>query len=282
MRNLFTRIPASVVVSLALVFLVTSCGPSRQPEADIAKIQKVAPSELSAEVGHERALLRWKTNRGDALITGYNIYLSDQSVTNPTGTSVGENARRINDNVYPGDTDPDTEYETFEATDLVDGQRYYCTLTTVYLGNVESPPSNMTEFICHPSGECSLRQRYSGERDGYSFEQAEYVESDDTRNQIYYALIGGEDYLLSPSRLDSTLEPVMFHSLSIRSIKDGFEMPSGEGAERIRIVESMGCLMKTEDGKLAKIVVNGFSGSGDDREVHLEFSYMPVPGVTDF
>jgi hypothetical protein len=75
---------------------------------------------------------------------------------------------------------------------------------------------------------------------------------------------------------------VKFYPINIGSISDSFAVPSGEGDEKIRIVESMGCLMKTEDGKLAKIIVNGFSGSGDDREVHLDFSYMPVPGVTDF
>ena len=269
---------------MTTVFVICSCGPSRQPAVDISRYEGVFPTELTAEVGHEQSKLRWRSNRGSAPIMGYNIYLSENRVLDSGSSSaiLVEGLSPVNTRAYPGDTDPSTDYETFIATDLVDGVTYYATVTVVYSGGAESPPSKMIEFVCHTSGEFSLKQRYSGERDGYSFSRSAYVASDDLDNYIYYAQIGEEDYLLSPSRLDDVLKSVKFFPSSITTIKDRFQPPTGQGADKIKIRKGDGCLLLTEAGQYAKIIVNDLSGSGNEREVSLEYSFMPAPGYTDF
>jgi len=260
-----------------------SCGPTPQQAIDITKYEGVYPTELAAEVNHGRSLLRWQTNRDSAPIMGYNIYVSEDSVLNAgSPIEIAQGISPFNAVVYPGDTDPASSYETFEATELTDGVTYYAAVTIVYAGGMESPPSNMIEFICHPSGEFTLKQRFSGERDGYSFRKSDYVASDDPENYIYYVQIEGDDYLLSPSRLDDVLKSVRFYPLNIKSISDRFERPTGPGADKIRIRKGDSCLLKTDAGQYAKIIVKGFTGSGNDREVDLEYSFMPAPGYTDF
>ncbi len=277
------RIKSIIVVLISATLVSCSCGPSRQPAVDISKYEGVFPTELTAEVGREQSKLRWHSNRGDTPIMGYNIYLSENRVLN-AGSSpsiLTEGINPFNVDTYPGDTDPSTDHETFIATDLIDGIRYYAAVTIVYSGG-ESPPSNMIEFVCHPSGEFSLKQRYSGERDGYSLSRSDYVASDDLENHIYYVQIGGDDYLLSPSRLDDVLMSVKFYPLRIITIDDRFEPPTGPGVDKIKIHKRDGCLLRTEAGQYAKIIVKNFFGSGNEREVSLEYSFMPASGYTDF
>jgi hypothetical protein len=215
---------------------------------------------------------------------GYNVYISEKRVLSTAGSvpTVAADIRPFNADTYPGDTDPATDYETFEAGELNDGVLYYAAVTIVYPDGAESAPSNMVEFVCHPSGDFSLKLRYSGDRDGYSFGKMDYVASDDIENHIYYGRIDGDDYLLSPSRLDDVLQSVRFYPLEIETVSDPFDCPPGPGADKIKIEKGKSCLLKTEAGQYAKIIVKGFSGSGGDREVNLKYSFMPTSGYTDF
>lgn len=240
------------------------------------------PSDLTAVVGHEQVELRWMTNRGGAVIQGYNIYIDESPVVGPDGAVVLPDEETFHDEVYPGDLDPATEFETFEARGLRDGVRYYAAVTIVMASGIEGPPSNMIDFVCHPHGEISLGTSFSGEREGFSFERAEFVNTDAAANQIYFTQIDGKDYLASPGRIDDILQTVRFYPLSINSIRDRFEPPSGSGSDKIRVVEGGSYLLRTSDNKHAKIIVTGFSGSGDDRMIRFVYSYMPMPGYTDF
>lgn len=275
---------AGVAVSMLAASTMNSCGPSRQPVIETERPEVLFPTNLTVEAHHERASLSWRTNRSDVPIQGYNIYIGEDEVTgggeySPKLSSV---AAPFNSGIYPGDTNPSTDYETFEASGLTDGVHYYAAVTMVFADGRETRPSNMVEFVCHPSGTFSLRQSYSGERDGYSLSQSRSVRTDDLGNQIYYAQIEGEDYLLSPSRLDDVFQSVKFHPLSLESISDGFAAPKGPGSDKIGIDKGDTCLLETQSGQYAKILVRDFSGSGKDREVHLEYSFMPIPGYTDF
>ena len=262
--------------------ILSSCGPSRKAGIDISKYKSVYPTELTTEVNSGHASLRWRTNRGDAPIQGYNIYISKKKVVIADDTRIADGIKPFNIGAYPGDTDPATDYETFQAKDLKDGVVYYAAVTIVYSGKQQSRPSNMIEFVCHPHGQFTLRQSFSGEHDGYSFSKADYVPTDDLENHIYYTQIKGEDYLLSPSRLDDVLKSVRFFPLKIKSIDDRFNPPTGGGSDKIRIKKGDGCLLKTDTGQFAKIIVKGFSQSGKEREVALEYSFMPIAGRTDF
>ena len=264
--------------------LLCSCGPSRLPEPEMGKYEGIRPTELEVGADSGRALLKWRTNRRDVPIQGYNVYISEHQMIAPgdSGKVISADVPAFNTVVYPGDTDPAVDYETFEANGLTDGIVYRATVTIVFADGEESRHSNVVRFICHPQGEFSLRQRYRGEQDGYSFAASDYVRSNDLGNQIYYAVIDGDDFLLSPSRLDDVLESTEFYPSEIRSIYDSFDPPSGPGLDKIGIYEGMGCLLKTEAGQYVKVIVAGFSGTGDDRRVDLMFSFMPLPGYSDF
>jgi len=237
------------------------------------------PSDLTVDVSHKQAELSWTTNRGDALIKGYNLYINSE----PIGTStVNQGVKPFNDDVYPGDLDPATDYETFEASGLKNGIRYYAAVSIVMSDGREGPPSPATEFVCHPHGEISLGTSFSGDHEGFSFDRADYVSTDSDDNQIYYTRIGEDDYLASPGRIDDILQSVRFYPLNIKSIDDKFNSPTGKGDDKIRIVKGGGYLLRTADNRYAKMIVKDFEGSGDDRVVHLRYSYMPMPGYTDF
>jgi hypothetical protein len=274
------RLICLIVVGFAL--LLSSCAPRQQGEVEISKYAKVAPTDLSVDVNHNYALLRWKTNRGDDPIMGYDIYIARGNPVASDGATIAAGVKPFNDDVYPGDTDPQIDYETFEAKDLEDGVEYFAAVTIIFPGDRMSRPSNVVKFICHPHGKITLGRSYSGDHDGYSFEDQEYVATDALGNQIYFTQIKDEDYLASPSRLDDILPSIRFFASNIRALDDPITAPSGSGADKIAIKAGTGCILRTASGQYCKIVVRGFTGTGDDRAVALEYSYMSVPGNTDF
>ncbi len=282
--NLFRKYLSRLAVASLFVIsvIVLSCGTARK--SDISENVTVSkhPTMLTADVNHESVLLKWKTNRDDLLIKGYNIYLDSRAARDDTmGLQIDKMTLVIGD-VYPGDTDPSTDYETFAASDLKDGVTYFAAVTTVFADGTESEPSNTVRFICHPRGEFRLAQSYSGENDGYSLGQAKYVPTDDLDNYIYYAIINGKDFLLSPSRINDVLRKVEFFKSGLKSVDDKIKRPNGQGTEKIAITAGDGCVLRTADGSYAKLIVKDFEGSGKDRVVRIEYSFMPVPNLLDF
>ena len=269
-------------IPLIAVVIALGCAPARKIDVPRQVAVSLPPSDITAEVNHQRALLRWKTNRGDLMIKGYNIYLDSRDTASDTTGLQIDRQTLLADDIYPGDTDPATDFETFVASDLQDGITYFAAVTTVYPDGTESEPSNTIRFICHPRGEFELAQRYSGEIDGFSFGRATYVPTDDLDNCIYYARIKGQDFLLSPSRLDNVLRRVEFFHSDITSVDDRAERPRGQGVDKIAVTAGDGCLLKTVDGEYAKLVVKALEGSGDDRIVRIKYSFMPVPNLLDF
>ncbi|MFH1893175.1 MAG: hypothetical protein ABIK83_10905 [Candidatus Zixiibacteriota bacterium] len=270
------------VLFVGATITLLSCAPSKQIDIDASKYVDVFPTDLTVDVNHNYAFLTWKTNRGNVPIRGYNIYIASGNPVGDDSAMIAAGAVPLNPDTYPGDTDAEIEFETFDANDLEDGVEYFAAVTIVFPGDKESKPSNAIKFVCHPHGEITLNRSYSGERDGYSFARQEYVATDALDNQVYFTQIQGEDYLASPSRIDAILPSVEFFSSSITSLKDRIREPQGPGADKIRVKKGGSCLLKTSSGQYAKIIVKGFSGTGDDRRITLDYSFMPVPGRIDF
>jgi hypothetical protein len=270
------------LILLTAIIVALGCAPARKIDVPERVTALSHPSDLTAEVNHQSLFLRWKTNRSNLLIKGYNIYLdSSNAASDTTGFQIN-GLTLLADDIYPGDTDPATDFETYTASDLQDGLTYYAAVTIVYPDGAESGPSNTVSFICHPRGEFELAQRYSGEMDGFSFGRATHVPTDDLDNFIYYARIKGQDFLLSPSRLDNVLRRVEFFHADITSIDERVERPHRQGADKIAVTAGDGCLLRMEGGEYAKLVVKALDGSGDDRVVRIEYSFMPVPNLLDF
>ena len=281
MRFARSRITQSLIWVILPVTLLVSCAPSGGPKVSVEKPAGVAPSDLTATVDHNQAEFIWRTNRGGALIQGYNLYLSESPVVDEAG-KLFSNRVPYNDEVYPGDIDPAIDTESIRVKELEDGRYYYAAVTIVFADGSESAPSNQIRFVCYPEGEFTLSRSYSGEHDGFSFEREEYVATDDFDNFLYYTQIKGTDYLLSPSRLDDVLKSVEFCASNIQSIDDSADFESGSWSDKISIKSGSSCLMRTESGQFAKIRVLDFYGSGDDRKVRIEYRFMPMPGNTDF
>lgn len=259
-----------------------SCAPSKQIDIDVTKYTNVFPTDLRADVNHNYALLAWNTNRNDASIKGYNVYISTSNPVDPGGTAIVADMRPYHEDIYPGDTDPEIEMETFPAENLEDGVEYYAAVTIVFTGDRESWPSNAIKFVCHPQGEITLGRSFSGDNDGFSFIAQEYVATDALENQIYFTQIQGEDYLASPSRIDAILPSISFFPSSINDLKDRVSEPRGAGEDKIKVVKGGSCLLRTSSGQYSKIIVKGFSGTGDSRKINLDYSFMPMPGNLDF
>jgi hypothetical protein len=198
-----------------LFFLVSlSCAP-KQKGGVIGREAGPGPSELTAQAGNGSAELRWKTNRGpDAVVLGYNIYVSDSPIlSGPNDAELPSGIRPFNDSPYPGDTDPSTDYETYQLSSLSNGESYYVVVTTAYPGPVESRPSNQVEVIPRPQGNFTLTTSLSGDESGYSFREQKTVPSDDLANDLYLADIGGKLYVASPNRISSVLRSTRFYKL---------------------------------------------------------------------
>lgn len=199
---------------LLLLLLLLSCAPKQKGEM-LERIAGPGPSELTAQAGNGSAELRWQTNRGpDAVVLGYNIYLSDSPIlSGRNDRALPSGLKPTNESPYPGDTDPSTDFETYQLGDLTNGVSYYIVVTTVYPGPTESEPSNQIELIPRPQGSFTLTTSLSGEQSGYSFREQKSVRSDDLKNDVYLTEIGGKLYIASPSRIDNVLRSTRFYNL---------------------------------------------------------------------
>jgi hypothetical protein len=207
------KIALAFLASVALE-LILACAPG-QKGVTLEREAGPGPSELIAKAGNSSAELRWKTNRGpDAVVQGYNIYVSGSPIlSGPEDVMVPSGLKPVNSSPYPGDTDPSTDYETYQLGDLTNGESYYVVVTTVYPGPAESKPSNQVEIIPRPQGDFSLTTSLSGEQSGYSFREQKSVRSDDLKTDLYLTEIGGKLFVASPDRISSVLRSTRFYNL---------------------------------------------------------------------
>ncbi|UCC45579.1 MAG: fibronectin type III domain-containing protein [Candidatus Zixiibacteriota bacterium] len=264
-------------ITVLIVSLAVGCGPGKMAD----ETGRGAPRNLEVKPDHQMLELSW-TKHTDALITGYNIYISRQPLREDyPGSTLPSGVAPFNPSPFPGDTNPDDGVEHFTAEELENGVSYYVTIRMVYPDGTLSPPSREIEVVCNPRGEVVLSIRYESDRDGYSFAGDHYVRADNEENDLYFFSKDGIDYLASPDRLDGFLKS---NNYSVLTTKGSLDEASAEAnrqgqrlwSDRVMIDTGDWLLMRSPSGERVLINVLGLEGSGSDRQVRLFFAYSTV------
>ena len=273
-----------VITAIVIGCLLYGCGPGGvSPEVS----SRCYPHDLNVNVSNASMDVYWKTKCQD-LISGYNIYISDLPLaTDYPGSSLPPDIRPFNLTPFSGDTNPEDEYEHYEAEGLENGRKYYVSVRVVNPDGTMSPPSNEGGAVCGPSGEIELSIRYKSSQDGYSFELDDYVPADDLNNDLYFFSGPDGDFLGSPVKLNGFLKDNRFGKLSLKGeFKDVRGNLGGVSSEptidKLRIQRGDWIHMRTAEGGNAFLRVLDIVGDGADRKVRLFFVYNSLAGEMIF
>ena len=261
------------LVSLMTLLAGMSCGP---PQTGAEQRASCRPEAPTVEAGDGAMTIAWKAECPQ-LISGYNIYISEQPLSE-------DNSQPFNAAVYPGDTDPDDGVVQYDAQGLANGVRYYVSVRVVFPDQSLSAPSDEVAAVCGPRGEIELATRYSSEQDGYSFAQSRYVRADDLDNDLYFYSKGGTDYLASPIRLDGFLRNNRFMRLSVDGDLETAKhqlvsIDSEPRDDRVAVREGDWVWIVTTEGHHALVQVRKLTVEGGKGPVALFFAYWPISGT---
>jgi len=269
---------------LAILILILSGLVGCKPTEKVEEVSTtVIPYELRADVNSGMMVLSWKL-RGQALLSGYNIYLTDYSLADayPDG-DYPESVKPVNLTVYPGDTNPDDGIVHYEALGLTNGQRYYATVRAVYPDRAMSRPSNEIQAVPGPRGTIALGLRYQGDHDGYSFAGEKYVQADNVANDLYFFFKDGEDILASPNRLDGFLResklwllPFKGEAAEVMARVATADLPKAN--DKIAVRKNDWVLLRTADNHHVLLNVKGITGQGKGRVMTLYFAVSMLDG----
>lgn len=274
----------TLLLSTFIVILaaLNGCAPSKTTlveEVTPPTVSDVKPVDLTVIPDDQGMTVEWK-RKGDGLISGYNIYISDNQ-------QISDSAKPFNFEPYPGDTNPDDGVETFKAEGLENGKRYFVSVKVIRPDRSLSPSSNQASTICGPRGEIVIESRYSGEHDGYAFAANQYVRAFAKSNDLYFYSTNGFDYLASPSRLDGFNRRSLFSKLSVNGSLSEIrtavsKLKVNPDSERAELKAGDWILIRTADNHNGLLKVLGFEGEGKARAVRLEFAFCPAEGEMVF
>ncbi len=224
------------------------------------------PSNLTVAPRSGALDLRWDTNRNaDDVISGFNIYLAAED----------GDFKRHNDQPYPGDLNPEIEFETYPLEGLRNGEEYRVFVTTVFSGNTESSPTDTVWSIPRPAGRTLLAESFSGSNEGFSFARDEHVPTDDIDNDIYLAVINGRVNLASPNRVDYVLRTTRFYPLGKAAAIDSIRVSRAptDPVRLLAVSEGDAVLFKDADDSYGLIYVRSIKG-GEKRVIEFDYIYQ--------
>ena len=266
-----------LLLAVPFITILTACGPTK-----VAKETGAChPYDLQVEPGDEQLTVRWKSDCGQ-LISGYDIFIQRQPVLSRSSSNPYNEVSPHNQVPYPGDTNPDDEYLTYEAKGLENGVKYWVSVCAVYSDRTLSTPTKEVMTACGPRGDIDLAVRYSGGHDGYNFSQARYVEADELSNDLYYWNQNGTDYIDAPTHLDGFLRKTRFTRLDVRGdLNDAIAYVDSKSPvpdqDRVAVKKGDWLLVKTNDNNFVLVQVLSFAGEGDKRQVKLFFAFSSIP-----
>lgn len=263
--------------------MLLSCAPAAKTSPE-AREAGPGPTNLRAEVFHQRANLYWDTNRGPKdVIMGFNIYVSDVPVLGtPNEKELRAKLKSVTGDPYPGALSGNVATESYGLENLKNGQSYYVFVTTVYPGGVESAPSNEIEVIPRPSGTITLAPSFSGPHSGFSFRRLEYVYTDDLNNDIYLTEINGLPHVASPNRIDNVLRATKFYRLGIRGSLEDAKVTELRTKPDDALQVVPGQIIVLEDADSCYALVRFDSLNRDTGELTLSFIYQAKPKTLRF
>jgi hypothetical protein len=278
------------IISLALLIIIQCAPPSKMEkpseEGKITISTPCSPSGLTVKPDDQKIFLRWETNCAEAvLLSGYNIYILNKPLEPKYFTAPPPSSIKPHNPVpYPGDTDPESKFETMTVENLENGKEYYITVRSVYPDGGTSGSSNEVNIICRPEGTFDLAFRYAELNDGFSFALKKAVRADASANDIYFFQKDGFDFIASPDRLNGFLRKSQIFSLGkteniYQYPKFNLDTPS---ADKLPVLAGESYLIKTADGNFAKIRIDSMSGEGKDRILKISYIYQTVKGLIRF
>jgi hypothetical protein len=274
------KIRQILVISFLVVF--SGCAPKKvviplEVPATPTK-PNVTPFGLLVEPKNGGMELKWKQN-GTGNISGYNIYILQSPVLGSEKPAV----KPYNNEPYPGDTNPDDEWITYNAQGLTNGVKYFVSVRVIYPDYSLSKSSNEITTICGPRSEFSLSVRYQSDKDGYSLMKDHYVKADSDENDLYFYSKDGVDYLASPTRLNGYLRESKFVQVNAEDSfdKEGNKLPpvvKGSFEDKISVKPGDRVLLKTVEGYSALLTVVAVSGHDKSREISIRSALCPAKG----
>ena len=258
-----------ILTVMAILILLACAGAKKKPIPFPEGRQ--APSNLIVETANGTMDLSWTTNRSpEVAISGYNIYISQS----PFASSLS-NVEPFNLTVYPGDDNPDIAAETYTATGLENGVKYYVAVTTVYPDRTESMPSNIVEAVCYPRGTVMINDRAMGEPHGFSFAKEENVDYNSVDNDLYFIARDVGNMIGSPDRNEGVLKHTEFAELpSERVLNDKHNYSNLSFKDRTYVAEGNIYLLKLSNGGFAKIKVKQVDSSQYKRQIVFDYIYL--------
>ena len=220
------------------------------------------------------------TNRAEnTIISGYNIYLWNEKDASDT---TNNGFRRINPELYPGDTDADIASESYPLEGVDNGVIYRVYVTTVYPDGMESARSNVVEAIPRPEGSFTLRESFKGNESGYSMRKMKSVPTDDLDNDIYLANIKGALWVASPQRINVVLRQTEFYGLSDRTSFEAASPKSltGKPDNALPISNNLMFVLQDQDKCYALLRVDLIDP--EEKTAKISFIYQPRPETLVF
>ncbi|TFH65018.1 MAG: hypothetical protein E4G91_03930 [Candidatus Zixiibacteriota bacterium] len=267
-----------------LASVLISCGPkpATPPSYPAARPAQAyaAPTELTARPSNGRINIAWQTNRAEnTIISGYNIYLWNE---NDASDTTNGGFRRINPELYPGDTDADIARESYSLEGVDNGVIYRVYVTMVYPDGMESARSNVAEAIPRPEGSFTLRESFKGNESGFSLRKIKSVPTDDLDNDIYLANIDGKLWVASPQRINVVLRQSRFYRLSEYSSLDATSPTSlsGKPDNALPISNHLMFMLQDQDKSYALLRID--SVDPKEKIAKISFIYQPRPETLVF
>jgi len=272
----------SILVTLLSFYY--GCGPQK-----IAQETPIGcyPKDLQVQANNQKMDISWKNNC-QKLISGYFIYISDSSLNAKfPGTELPQDIKPFNLTTFSGDTNPDDGIEHFTAEHLKNGKKYYVSVRIVFPDRSLSKPSNEVVAVCGPRDTIELSIRYKSDHDGYSFVKNKYVPADNVDNDIYFYAKKGNDYLISPGKLEGFLKENKLSKLSFKGDfnqvrKQVKDLSSLSWQDKVSVKKGDWVLLKTPDNEYALLKVLQISGKGEKKRVKLFFAFSPLSGELIF
>jgi hypothetical protein len=267
-----------------IILMALSCAPPRIEPRLVTT--ECAPSNLTVRTDDHKMYLKWDTNCPEGtLLSGYYIYILEEPIHDKYhNIRLPKSIKPHGQGVYPGDTDPESSFETISIENLENGIEYFISVRTVFPDKSVSASSNEVNVICRPEGRFELSFRYSALNDGFSFGFGEPVRADSDRNDIYFYSKDDYDFIASPHRLNGFLKKSKFYSLG--KTKDIYQYPNIEldfaPVEKIPIFEGESYLIKTAEGNFAKLRIEKISGENKERKLDIKYIYQTARNLARF
>ncbi|MBI5866764.1 MAG: hypothetical protein HZB43_00480 [candidate division Zixibacteria bacterium] len=259
--------------------------PPSMPIGGAARILP-APVITRAEGFGDRLELTWLTHRTPRdVVAGYNVYIS----STPGADRLAGNDSQLLDcllggTAYPGDTDGIIDSESVIIAPVTRGARYYLHVRTAFPGGTQGPPSAEREVIARPRGVLTLRPRFAGAGDGFSFSEDRNVSSLSDSNDVYLFAMKDGLFLGSPARLNPLLRSTRLSDLGPSDSIDDFpDCPrQGFGDEKVAVIPGHTILVVTEDGRMAKLRPQDPVVGSDTSSVAFDYLFQPIAGEARF